>query len=122
MSGKDDHTSSQNVNGNTLFRCTVCGTVEESIGTIHAHVEKHRGYTRFGIQIPFTKTSPGNADELMKKTEKIKTVAKASIRSDSHKIKKEYENAPPIVLAEECGRYELVRVESQMYDKAENGV
>jgi uncharacterized C2H2 Zn-finger protein len=55
-----------------FFRCTECGRVDLSLGSLHAHVEKHRGYTRFNIQIPFTKTSPANVDELMKYTEVLR--------------------------------------------------
>ncbi len=55
-----------------LFRCTECGWVSMSLGSLHAHVETHRGYTRFGIQIPFTKTAIANADELMKRTEVVR--------------------------------------------------
>jgi len=31
--------------------------------------KKHRGYTRFNIQIPFTGTTMANVDELMNRTE-----------------------------------------------------
>lgn len=52
-----------------LFRCAECGITSLSLGGLHGHIEKHRGYTRFGIKIPFTKTSMGNFSELMKRTE-----------------------------------------------------
>lgn len=53
-----------------LYRCTECGKLSVSLGWIHGHIEKHRGY--FGwLQIPFTKTSPANVPELMKRTEVI---------------------------------------------------
>jgi hypothetical protein len=52
-----------------LFRCRECGFASLSIGTLHAHVESHRGYTRFNIQLPFTKTSPAAFDRLMEFTE-----------------------------------------------------
>lgn len=52
-----------------LYRCSECGKTSVSLGWIHAHIEKHRGYTRFNIQIPFTKTSMANVDELEKLTE-----------------------------------------------------
>lgn len=55
--------------GLVLFRCTECGQTDFSLGSLHAHIEGHRGYTRFGIQIPFTKTALANGDELMKRTE-----------------------------------------------------
>lgn len=55
-----------------LFRCKECGYVSMSIGSIHAHIEKHRGYTRFGIQLPFTKTAMGNHEELNKRTEVLR--------------------------------------------------
>jgi hypothetical protein len=52
-----------------LFRCTECGYISLSLGGLHGHIESHRGYTRFNIPIPFTKTSPGNVDRLMEYTE-----------------------------------------------------
>lgn len=55
-----------------LFRCTECGQTRQSLGSLHAHIEKHRGYSRFGIQIPFTKTAIANVDELMKRTEVLR--------------------------------------------------
>ena len=55
-----------------LFRCTECGYTSLSIGSTHAHVEKHRGYTRFNIQIPFTKTTKANVDRLMEFTEIVR--------------------------------------------------
>jgi hypothetical protein len=55
-----------------LFRCTECGQTDMSLGSLHAHIEGHRGYTRLGIQIPLTKTSPANGDELMKRTEVLR--------------------------------------------------
>lgn len=55
-----------------LFRCTECGYVSLSIGGLHGHVEKHRGYTRFNIQVPFTKTAMANVDRLMEYTEVLR--------------------------------------------------
>lgn len=55
-----------------LFRCSECDFASLSIGTTHAHIEKHRGFTRFNIQIPFTKTAFANADELWKRTEVVR--------------------------------------------------
>jgi hypothetical protein len=43
-----------------------------SLGSIHAHCEQHRGYTRFNIQIPFTKTSMADFDRLMEYTEVLR--------------------------------------------------
>lgn len=61
------------VDGDLLvFRCSECGFVSLSLGRLHAHIEGHRGYTRFGFQIPFTKTAPANMDELMKRTEVLR--------------------------------------------------
>lgn len=51
-----------------LFKCTECDYVSLSLGSLHAHVEGHRGYTRFNIQVPFTKTAMANVDRLMKYT------------------------------------------------------
>lgn len=55
-----------------VFRCTECGQRDLSLGSLHAHIERHRGYTRLGIQLPFTKTAPANVDELMKRTEVLR--------------------------------------------------
>jgi hypothetical protein len=55
--------------GLVLFRCTECGQTYLSLGSCHAHIEGHRGYTRLGIQVPFTKTALANVDELMQRTE-----------------------------------------------------
>lgn len=55
-----------------LFRCRECGQTDLSLGSLHAHIEGHRGYTRFGIQLPLTKTSWGNGAELMKRTEVLR--------------------------------------------------
>ena len=55
-----------------LFLCTECGHTSLSLVALHGHVERHRGYTRFGIQIPLTRTSPANVDELMKRTEIVR--------------------------------------------------
>jgi len=55
-----------------LFRCRECDYISMSLGSLHAHAESHRGYTRFGIQIPFTKTAIANVDELMKLTEVVR--------------------------------------------------
>lgn len=55
-----------------LFRCTECGYVSLSLGGLHGHVEKHRGYTRFNIQLPFTKTAMANVDRLMDYTDVLR--------------------------------------------------
>lgn len=53
-----------------LYRCKDCGKVSVSLGWLHGHIDaKHRGYTRLRIQIPFTKTSPGDFRRLMERTE-----------------------------------------------------
>lgn len=60
-------------NGNlVVFRCTECDHASLSLGSLHAHIETHRGWTRFGIQIPFTKTAIANADQLMQYTEVVR--------------------------------------------------
>ena len=48
-----------------LFECQECGYVSLYLGRLHAHVETHREYTRFGIQTPFTDSSIANILELM---------------------------------------------------------
>lgn len=55
-----------------LFRCTECEYATLSLGSLHAHVEGHRGYTRFNIQVPFTKTSMAKFDRLMEYTEVLR--------------------------------------------------
>lgn len=56
-----------------LFQCTECGYVSLSLARLHGHIERHRGYTRFNIQLPFTQTSPGNLDELNDRTRILRT-------------------------------------------------
>lgn len=65
-----------------LFRCKECGTVSTSIGSLHAHCESHRGYTRFNIQVPFTSTSPGDADALMDLTEVLRVEEMSEITTN----------------------------------------
>jgi len=55
-----------------LFRCTECGYTSMSLGSLHAHIERHRGYTRFNIQIPLTKTAMGDFEKLMELTEVVR--------------------------------------------------
>lgn len=55
-----------------LFCCTECDYTSLSLGSLHAHCEKHRGYTRFNIQIPFTRTWFANVEELMELTEVVR--------------------------------------------------
>ncbi|ADQ67512.1 hypothetical protein [Halogeometricum borinquense] len=62
-----------------LFRCTECGQTAMSLGSLHAHCEQHRGYTRFGFQIPFTRTSPANFDQLMELTEVLRVEETSTI-------------------------------------------
>jgi len=52
-----------------LFRCTECDYASMSLGSTHSHIEKHRGYTRFNIQVPLTRTAIADSEELMKRTE-----------------------------------------------------
>jgi len=62
------HEQYESEDGLVLFECSECGFVSLSLGTTHAHVETHRGYTRWNIQIPFTRTAMANVDELMRLT------------------------------------------------------
>lgn len=55
-----------------VFRCTECGYASLSLGGLHAHIERHRGYTRFNIQLPLTDTAPGQFDNLMDHTEVLR--------------------------------------------------
>jgi hypothetical protein len=66
-----------------LFECEECGFTSMSIGTAHAHIERHRGYTRFNIQLPFTKTAMANVDELMKLTNVYAVDGRESINLDA---------------------------------------
>lgn len=49
-----------------VYRCSECGKKSESIGRLHAHIERHRGL--FGFQLPWRY---GDFDELMEMTEVI---------------------------------------------------
>lgn len=62
-----------------LFRCTECGYTHLNLGSLHAHIENHRGYTRFNIQIPFTKTAMANVDELMNHTKVLRVESTSEI-------------------------------------------
>ncbi|WP_181693292.1 hypothetical protein [Natronomonas sp. LN261] len=62
-----------------LFRCRECGQTSMSLGALHGHCEKHRGYTRWGISLPFTESSPGNFDQLMELTEVLRVEETAEI-------------------------------------------
>jgi hypothetical protein len=62
-----------------LFRCKECDFTSMSLGTLHAHVEQHRGYTRFNIQLPLTKTAMAKGDELMKRTEILRVTDTESV-------------------------------------------
>lgn len=66
-----------------LFRCTECGYTSLSLGSLHSHVEGHRGYTRLNIQVPFTKTAMANADRLMKYTEVLRVEETEPISLDA---------------------------------------
>lgn len=66
------HEQYESDGGLVLFRCSECGFTSLSLGSTHAHIEGHRGYTRFNIQILLTKTSMANVDELMKRTEIVR--------------------------------------------------
>ena len=62
-----------------LFRCTECGQTYLSLGSCHAHIEGHRGYTRLGIQVPLTRTSPGDFEALMERTEVLRVEATSEV-------------------------------------------
>lgn len=65
-----------------LFRCSECGYTSLSLGDTHGHIEGHRGYTRFNIQIPFTKTAMANVDRLMEYTEIVRVTDTEEISLD----------------------------------------
>jgi hypothetical protein len=50
-----------------IFRCTDCGKTSTSIGSLHAHCEKHHGI--FGIQLPWR---IGDFEALMEYTEVLR--------------------------------------------------
>lgn len=62
-----------------LFRCTECGLTSLSLGSLHGHIERHRGYTRFKIQVPFTRTAMADMDELMDRTEVLRVEETSAI-------------------------------------------
>lgn len=49
-----------------LFQCTECGKLSTSLGSLHAHCERHRGL--FGLQFPWRY---GDFDALMAYTDVI---------------------------------------------------
>ncbi|MGZ0745740.1 hypothetical protein [Haloparvum sp. AD34] len=55
-----------------LFRCAECGYISLSLGSLHGHIERHRGYTRFNIQVPLTKTAMAKRNALMERTEVLR--------------------------------------------------
>ena len=73
------HEEYENDGALVVFRCTECGRHDLSLGSLHAHIEGHRGYTRLGIQVPFTTTAVANGDELMKRTEVLRVDETAAI-------------------------------------------
>jgi len=66
------HEEYENDGALVVFRCAVCGRHDLSLGSLHAHIEGHRGYTRLGIQLPLTRTTPGDFDRLMDRTEVLR--------------------------------------------------
>lgn len=66
------HEEYESDGGLVVFRCTECDHTELSLGSLHAHCETHRGYTRFNLQIPFTKTSMADFDALMELTDVLR--------------------------------------------------
>jgi transcription initiation factor TFIIIB Brf1 subunit/transcription initiation factor TFIIB len=48
-----------------LYRCTECGKLSVSLGYLHGHAEKHRGWGPFGLLPAIS----GDADALMEYTE-----------------------------------------------------
>lgn len=76
------HEEYESDGGLVLFRCTACGHTSMSLGSIHAHCESHRGWTRFGIQLPFTTTALGDFDRLMELTEVVRVEETREISLD----------------------------------------
>lgn len=66
------HEQYQSDGSPVLFRCRECGYTSLSLGTLHAHCESHRGYTRFNIQLPLTSTAIADVDALMDMTEVLR--------------------------------------------------
>ena len=62
-----------------LFRCTDCGQTDLSLGSLHAHIERHRGYTRFNIQLPLTPTTPGRSSALNDRVEVLRVTETETI-------------------------------------------
>lgn len=65
-----------------LFECRECGYRSQSLGRVHGHIEQHRGYTRFNIQIPFMETAPANVDGLMHFTKVLRVDDTTEIELD----------------------------------------
>lgn len=76
------HQQYESDGGLVVFRCTECGYTSLSLGGVHGHIEGHRGYTRFNLQIPFTKTSMANVDRLMDYTEILRVEETTEIDLD----------------------------------------
>lgn len=64
---------------NVIYRCTECGQIEQDVGTLHAHCEKHRGL--LGFQLPWR---VGDYDELAQMTEalRVEEVAYCEVMAD----------------------------------------
>jgi hypothetical protein len=57
-----------------LFRCTECGYRSQSLGSLHGHAEKHRGW--FGFQLPWRY---GDFEALMELTEVVAIEASEAV-------------------------------------------
>ena len=57
-----------------LFRCTECGRTYQSLGSLHAHAENHRGL--FGFQLPWRYS---DFDALMDMTEVLRVEETSAI-------------------------------------------
>lgn len=55
------------VDETVIYRCTECGKTSVSLGWLHGHCERHRGF--FGLQLPWR---IGDFDALMEYTEVLR--------------------------------------------------
>jgi len=68
------HEQHESGDSTVLFRCTECDYTSLSLGQLHAHAEKHRGW--FGLQLPWR---VGDFDALMEYTEVLRVESASEI-------------------------------------------
>lgn len=79
-----------------VFRCKECGKTSVSLGWLHAHAEKHRGF--FGFQLPW---KYGDVYELMGLTDVVKVTECETVELSEDEIDEAMNEAP-------SGRYSVI--------------